>query len=77
MQEMMFMEHGINWADYDQAKKNGRLIVKVEAEHEITAHDGDGMERSQIVKRNKWVSKPAWKFTEDKDRLLNMIPKYE
>jgi hypothetical protein len=28
-------------------------------------------------KRSRWVSKPAWKFTEDKEKLLAMIPKYE
>ena len=29
------------------------------------------------VERTRWVSKGAWKFTEDKERLLAMIPKYE
>lgn len=70
MQEMIYQKEGINWADYDQAKKNGRLIVKEEylqVNHLIVT-------MSQF--RTRWVSKPAWKFTEDKDKLLEMIPNY-
>ena len=84
MQEMMFSKHGINWAEYDQSKKNGRLIVK--ETYFVTELDysgnhkymvGDMPAKSPPAERTKWVSKPAWKFTEDKDKLLNMIPKYE
>lgn len=86
MQEMMFQKHGINWAEYDQAKKNGRLIVKEEYElddtakllikHKETAREVFGVS-DVVVKRTRWVSKPAWKFTENKDGLLAMIPYYQ
>jgi tRNA(His) 5'-end guanylyltransferase len=84
MQEMMFSEHGINWAEYDQAKKNGRLIVKetvfvteldYSGNHKYMV--GDMPAKTPPIERSKWVTKPAWKFTEDKDKLLAMIPKYE
>ena len=85
MQEMMFNEHNINWADYDQSKKNGRLIVKEEYEISYPSNEvgwepgknGRDINYKESVKRNRWISTPAWKFTEDKDKLLNMIPKYE
>ena len=85
MQEMMFKEHNVNWATYDQSKKNGRLIVKEQYLAELNppqntnnmiyvnatvTNDGIG------ALRNRWISKPAWKFTEDKETLLSMIPKY-
>jgi tRNA(His) guanylyltransferase len=87
MQEMMFQNYQLNWADYDPAKKNGRLIVK---ESYTTKEDGvqldnifsnlcDGTKKPVNYippTRTKWVSKPAWKFTEDKEKLLLMIPQY-
>lgn len=75
MQEMIYQKEGINWADYDQAKKNGRLIVKEEYTLDIE-HETTKWSRIDEVKRTRWVSKPAWKFTEDKDKLLAMIPTY-
>ena len=77
MQEMMFQKHKVNWAEYDPAKKNGRLIVK--EEYIIKSGESEGKEYASFVdtKRTRWVSKPAWKFTEDKDKLMVMIPKYE
>jgi len=79
MQEMMFQKHNVNWAEYDQAKKNGRLIVKESYRvdnlcGEVNLSDG---KPSEPIMRTRWVSKPAWKFTEDKDKLMAMIPKYE
>lgn len=76
MQEMIYQKEGINWADYDQAKKNGRLIVREIYDAEILDL-GEGRNLREVyVKRSRWVSKPAWKFTEDKDKLLAMIPTY-
>ena len=69
MHEMMHQQKGVNWAtDYSDGEKNGRLIVK--ENYEVIF----GQEQ---YKRTRWVSKGAWKFTEDKDKLLAMIPKYE
>lgn len=86
MHEMLH-EKGINWATaFSDGEKNGRLIVKENYLSELTlprntdgkihvdaiiTHEGVGAMRS------RWVSKGAWKFTDDKDKLLNMIPKYE
>ena len=69
----MLHQKGVNWAtDFSDGEKNGRIIVK--EEYEVRNGFGFG-EKSAM--RTRWVSKGAWKFTEDKDKLLAMIPKYE
>jgi tRNA(His) 5'-end guanylyltransferase len=69
MHEMLHTK-GVNWAtDYTDGEKNGRLIVK----ESYTIDIGFNAK----VERTRWVSKGAWKFTEDKEKLLAMIPKYE
>lgn len=78
-QEMIFTK-GINWNNYDKSLKNGRLIVREEYWTinnpcgEINLSDGKPCEPAI---RTRWVVKPADKFTQSKERLLNMIPKYE
>lgn len=83
------MLHSINknWAtDYTDGEKNGRLIVK--EDYEISTPAGEcgpvscGKNAPDVAylnysKRSRWVSKGAWKFTEDKEKLLEMVPKYE
>ena len=70
MHEMLHQK-GINWVtDYTDGEKNGRVIVK-ESYPMQNRIDGTDMQR------NRWVSNGAWKFTEDKEKLLGMIPKYE
>lgn len=65
----MIHQAGKNWAtDYSDGEKNGRLIVK-ESYRIKTDCGGD-------CDRTRWVSKGAWKFTENKDKLLAMIPEY-
>lgn len=89
MHEMLHQK-GVNWAtDFTDGEKNGRLIVKETYAASIslpktvkqTLRDEEsGIEstpNTTYVPRNRWVSKGAWKFTEDKDKLLSMIPKYE
>jgi tRNA(His) 5'-end guanylyltransferase len=72
----MLKEYG-GWGSYDWENiipllKFGRLIVKEKyletAVSPTTCVD---------FERTHWVSKPAWKFTESKEQLLNIIPKYE
>lgn len=79
MHEMLH-KIGVNWAtDYSDGEKNGRLIVKETYDANVT-WTGDETIHKVVpngVKRSKWVSKGAWKFTENKDKLLAMIPKYE
>lgn len=67
MHEMLHQK-GVNWAtDFPDGAKNGRLIVK--ENYEIKGE-------FESIERTRWTSKGAWKFTEDKDKLLNMIPTY-
>lgn len=64
-QEMIFQK-GINWSEYDIGLKNGRLVVK--ESYELSACQ-------LAVMRHRWVTTPAWKFTQDKEKLMSMIPK--
>lgn len=79
MQEMLMTDKDVNWSNYPDELKNGRLIVK---EEYVTQYGGEiplpeGLLCQKDAVRTRWVSKPAWKFTQDKERLLEMIPKYE
>lgn len=72
-------DKGINWAtDYSDREKNGALIVKEEYVLPLTTENVIGIEEGTIKSftRTRWVSKGAWKFTEEKDKLLAMIPTY-
>ncbi len=83
----MIHAKGKNWAtDFTDGQKNGRLIVKEQFLTELTPPqntDGKIHINATITKdgigamRTKWVSQGAWKFTENKEKLLAMIPKYE
>ena len=77
--QMHEMLHGIgvNWAtDYSDGEKNGRLIVKEEYIPQV-AEWKDVLIANPTAKRTHWVAKGAWKFTENKEKLLSMIPAYE
>lgn len=77
MHEMLHAK-GINWAtDFSDREKNGGLIVKESYQASVSIPDTANFKvNSAVVERTRWVSKGAWKFTEDKDKLLTMIPKY-
>ena len=66
------------WETYAPSCRFGRLIVKelyyVDMDGGRVGPSGEGM---ACVERSRWVSKPAWKFTENKDGIMAMIPKYE
>jgi tRNA(His) 5'-end guanylyltransferase len=67
-QQEMIHDKGVSWVnDFSAGEKNGRLIVK--ETYEIVAE-------YETCERTRWVSKGAWKFTEDKEKLLAMIPTY-
>ncbi len=88
MHEWLY-DKGINWAtDYTDREKNGALIVK--EDYEVSVRDlnyqvpddqkiiglaTDGL-LHEVVVRTRWVSKGAWKFTENKEKLLAMVPTY-
>lgn len=74
----MLHQKGVNWAiDYTDGEKNGRLILKEQyfPIEKVTVGEAK-TECDALVARTKWGSKGAWKFTEDKDKLLAMIPVY-
>lgn len=83
MHEMLHQK-GVNWAtDFSDGEKNGRLIVKEKYFLSMPdLYDKTNLTENNILtkehpfERSKWMSKGAWKFTEDKDKLLAMIPKY-
>jgi tRNA(His) 5'-end guanylyltransferase len=67
------LEHpNFSWHSLHPDLKFGRLIVKEKyldtAISPTTCVD---------FERNRWAVKSAWKFSENKEPLLNMIPKYE
>jgi tRNA(His) 5'-end guanylyltransferase len=78
MQEMLMTRKEINWSEYDEALKNGRLIVKEEYAAPVMYHGTLQQNNAATYNamRTKWVVKPAWKFTQDKEKLLKMIPQY-
>lgn len=77
MHDMMH-DKGVNWAtDFSDGEKNGRLIVKEEYKVPLLDEDGEPSTSTVYVDRTRWASKGAWKFTENKEKLLDMIPKYE
>ena len=77
MQEMLMTEFKINWSEYDEALKNGRLIVKEEYLSASATEDEPVMPEDECAAvRTRWASKPAWKFTQDKESLMKMIPEY-
>ena len=85
MHEMMHGK-GVNWAtDYTDGQKNGRLIVKENYMAAVHAPNVDGKifldfkvtNKGAGALRTHWVSQGAWKFTENKEKLLEMIPRYE
>jgi len=62
LQEMIFQK-GLNWNDYDLGLKNGRLIIKEEY------NKGEAI-------RTKWISIGAETFSQNRNVLENLIPKY-
>jgi|ERR1035441_2473944 tRNA(His) 5'-end guanylyltransferase len=88
-QQEMIHDKGMNWAnDFSNGEKNGRLVVKESYECPLSEiNKGRTDEQKMIglgadgllhdtVKRTRWVVKGCEKFTEDKDKLLAMIPSY-
>lgn len=66
--------------------KYGRLIVKENYEvpfptgefgYNSCGKNAQPVEFMNYVKRTRWVAQSAWKLVENKERLLDMVPKYE
>lgn len=73
VQQEMIFQKGINWNDYAAKYKRGRFIFKQAVELETQYIDIDKIQHSYI--RNRWVADECPTFTQDRDFLLNYIPK--
>ena len=72
-QQDMIHEKGQNWNDYDATLKRGRFIFKEAVELDTEFIDVDKMQQRYI--RNRWVSGECPIFTQDKEFLMERVPK--
>ena len=81
MLQMMrgYKSGAFKWESLNQDLRFGRLIVKESyvLEKSNPPVPYEYVTRNVNAVRTHWVVKQAWRFTEDKDKLLEMIPKYE
>lgn len=71
MQELLHSEHGINWNDYPDGCKRGRITTRHTAEQEITYTDKrSGEENTTTAVRSKWETTGAPHFTSALDGWL-------
>lgn len=64
MQELLWSEKGINWNDYPDGCKRGRVVVKESGEREVTfTHKRTGTEETVMAMRSWWAVQPAPHFT--------------
>lgn len=56
-----------DWEKIYESLKYGRIILKEDYLESI---------KNQLVEKNHWVVRSAWKFTENKEKLIEMIPQY-
>lgn len=60
MQELLWSEKGVNWNDYPDGARRGRVCCKVTAEEDITYTDKrTGLENTVRAVRSRWVSDAA------------------
>lgn len=70
----------MQWDSLNQDLRYGRLIMRetyMASVKDQTPFEFYGTSQSNPPLRSRWISKYAWKFTEDKERLLEMVPRYE
>lgn len=71
MQELLFTEAGINWNDYPDGCKRGRIAVRRTGEREVTFTDRrTQVERTTLAMRSWWESAGAPHFTAGPDGFL-------
>jgi tRNA(His) guanylyltransferase len=78
MQEMLWSKCGVNWNDYPDGAKRGRVIVKTGGERPTSYRDGrTGQQVDQIAYRTWWEARPAPHFAfELTSPLRDMVPDY-
>jgi tRNA(His) 5'-end guanylyltransferase len=74
MQEMLWSEHGINWNDYPDGAKRGRVVVRESGERAVTfTHKRTGEEQTIVAMRSWWEARPAPHLTLAPDGFLARI----
>jgi tRNA(His) 5'-end guanylyltransferase len=64
MQELLWSEKGVNWNDYPDGAKRGRVCTRVTAEEPVTYTDKrTGQENTVDAVRSRWVTEAAPHFT--------------
>lgn len=64
MQEMLWSEKGINWNDYPDGCKRGRVVTRETAEELVTwTHKRTREEHSTMAVRSRWAAQSAPHFT--------------
>jgi tRNA(His) 5'-end guanylyltransferase len=64
MQELLWSQRGVNWNDYPDGFKRGRIVVKETGEREVTfTHKRTGQEGTVKALRSWWEARPAPHFT--------------
>lgn len=76
MQELLWSEKGVNWNDYPDGAKRGRVCTRVTAPEEITYTDKrTQQECTTEAIRSRWVSEAAPHFRAEAETwLAGMIP---
>jgi len=72
-QQDMIHAKGDNWNSYDAKVKRGRFINKQVVELDTEFIDVDKMQQSYI--RHRWISDECPTFTQDKEFLMERVPK--
>lgn len=75
-QEMLFAEHGINWNDYPDACKRGRVTTRRSGEREVTYTDRrTDAEHTTVAMRSWWETEAAPRFSAEPGGFLaSLIP---
>jgi tRNA(His) 5'-end guanylyltransferase len=72
MQDMMMLEHQVNWNDLETTKKRGSCIIKKEADREVPARDSRG---SVIEGETQIITRPTW-IIDNEIPILSQDPDY-
>jgi tRNA(His) 5'-end guanylyltransferase len=64
MQELLFSEAGVNWNNFPDGFKRGRVVTRVSSTESVTyVHGKEKIEKTEVVTRSRWVAQPAPHFT--------------
>jgi tRNA(His) 5'-end guanylyltransferase len=76
LQEILW-QHGINWNDYPEGFKRGRIVVKKARRETVTfTHRKTGEQETVEAERHFWEAEAPPVFTRDRAYLAALIPRY-